>query len=325
MAKAIEDIGGLKVGHLGLGAHGAGIGSVAQQVHDGDTIVARALGNLSVRFLGVDTPEISFGLPGTGTFDSLGGARWAEFLADPRHHLAVAVDRADPLADRWGIIDLAPPLRAAIAARSGAGCAANHLRHAQAAQRALEAEVGKDLAEAGADHEAFRFFVAFAHEVMDGYGRLLGYINREQATAPRPPDYNARLLAAGLALPYFIWPNINPFRRQASLVEAVPVPGTAALLASRESALRDARRAVRAARDAGAGVFSRADPLQLEPFELRFLAGRRAPSRWVIDLSSDSDALLPPQRYVDIARPEDRLFVPAEYVPLFEQRGWRRG
>jgi endonuclease YncB( thermonuclease family) len=312
VAKAIEDIGGLKVGHLGLGMHGAGIGSVAQQVHDGDTIVGRALGNLSVRFLGVDTPEISFSLPRSRIFDSIGGAKWAEFLADP-------------LADRWGVIDLAPPLRAALAARTGTGCAANHHRHAQAAQRALEAEVGKDLAEAGGDREAFRLFVAFAHEVMDGYGRLLGYINREQATKPRPPDYNARLLTAGLALPYFIWPNINPFRKQAALVEAVPEPGSAALLASRERALRDARLAVRAARDAGAGVFNRDDPLKLEPFELRFLAGRRAPSRWVIDLSSDSDAILPPQRYIEIPRPEDRLFVPAEYVPLFEQRGWRRG
>lgn len=312
MAKAIEDIGGLKVGHLGLGVHGAGIGSVAQQVHDGDTVVVRALGNFSVRFLGVDTPEISFSLPGSSTFDSIGGARWAEFLTDP-------------LADRWGIVDLAPPLRASILARTGAGCAANHHRHAQAAQRALEAEVSKDLQEqAAGDREKFKLFVAFAHEVMDGYGRLLGYLNREQAASPRPPDYNARLLAAGCALPYFIWPNINPFRRQGALTEAVPVPGTAALLASREKALRDARLAVRAARDAGAGVFNRDDPLKLEPFELRFLAGRRAPNRWVIDLSSDSDALLPPQRYIEIPRAEDRLFVPAEYVPLFEQRGWRK-
>jgi hypothetical protein len=178
---------------------------------------------------------------------------------------------------------------------------------------------------AAGDREKFKLFVAFAHEVMDGYGRLLGYLNREQASAPRPPDYNGRLLAAGAALPYFIWPNVNPFRKQGALTDAVPVPGTAALLASREKALRDARLAVRAAREAGAGVFNRDDPLKLEPFELRFLAGRRAPNRWVIDLSSDSDQLLPPQRYIEIARPEDRLFVPAEYVPLFEQRGWRRG
>jgi hypothetical protein len=194
-----------------------------------------------------------------------------------------------------------------------------------AAQRALEAEVQADLAASGGDRNAFRFFVAFAGEVMDGYGRLLGWINREQRDTPRPPDYNSRLLAAGFALPYFIWPNVNPFRRQPSAIEAVPVPGTAAAVAALEVSLRDARRAVRAARDSGKGVFTPMDPLRLEPFELRYLAGRRAPTRWVIDLSSDSDLLLPPQRYYEIARPEDRLYVPPEYVPLFVERGWRRG
>jgi endonuclease YncB( thermonuclease family) len=312
MAKAIEDLGGLKVGHFGLGEHGEGIGSVRQQVHDGDTVVVRAFGNLSVRFLGVDTPEVSFSLPPTGDFESIGRPAWAAFLAEP-------------FADRYGVIDLAPALRANLAARVGSDCAANHFRHAQAAQRALEAEVQADLDANGGDRETFRFFVAFAGEVMDGYGRLLGYVNREQREVPRPPDYNARLLAAGFALPYFIWPNINPFRRQASLIEAVPVPGTAALLAGRESSLKSARLAVRAARDGGKGLFAPMDPLKLEPFELRFLAGRRAPTRWVIDLSSDSDLLLPPQRYFEIARPEDRLYVAAEYVPLFVERGWKRG
>jgi len=311
MAKAIEDIGALKVGHFGLGEHGAGIGTVPQQVHDGDTIVARALGNLSIRFLGIDTPEISLSLPPTGRFESIGSAGWEAFLKDP-------------FADRFGVIDLAPSLQAHLAARVGPKCGANHFRHAQAAQRALESEVQADLDQSGGDRAAFRFFIAFAGEVMDNYGRLLGFINCDQREPPRPPTYNSRLLAAGLAFPYFIWPNINPFRRHASLVEAVPVPGTAALLSSREASLREARLTVRAARDAGRGVYAKADPLQLEPFELRFLAGRRAPSRWVIDLSSDGELLLPPQRYIEIPRAEDRLYIPAEYVPLFVERGWRR-
>jgi endonuclease YncB( thermonuclease family) len=312
MANAIEEMGGLKVGHFGLGEHGAGIGTVPQQVHDGDTVVVRTLGNLSIRLLGVDTPEVSIGLPPAGDFESIGGPAWAAFLAEP-------------FADRYGVIDLAPALRAHLEARVGPDCAANHYRHAQVAQRALEAEVQADLAESGGDRAAFRFFVAFGGEVMDSYGRLLGYVNVEQREPPRPPTYNNRLLTAGLALPYFIWPNINPFRRQASAIEAVPVPGTAAAAASREASLRAARLSVRAARDAGHGVYAPADPLRLEPFELRFLAGRRAPTRWVVDLSSDGDVLLPPQRYFEIMRPEDRLYVPAEYVPLFVERGWRRG
>jgi len=45
----------------------------------------------------------------------------------------------------------------------------------------------------------------------------------------------------------------------------------------------------------------------------------------LVDLSVDAEVLLPPQAYPDVARPEDRLFVPAEYVPLWEQHGWKRG
>jgi hypothetical protein len=30
-----------------------------------------------------------------------------------------------------------------------------------------------------------------------------------------------------MAFPYFIWPNVNPFRRQASIVASVPVSADA--------------------------------------------------------------------------------------------------
>jgi Uncharacterized conserved protein (COG2071) len=50
MAKAIgQTKGGLAVGHAGLGEHGAGFGSTAPSVHDGDTITVRAIGNVPVR------------------------------------------------------------------------------------------------------------------------------------------------------------------------------------------------------------------------------------------------------------------------------------
>jgi hypothetical protein len=76
---------------------------------------------------------------------------------------------------------------------------------------------------------------------------------------------------------------------------------------------------------AGVGLYEAADPLRLLPFELRFLARRQPPDRWLVDLSSDDSVLLPPQSYTTVAHPEDRLFVPAEYVPLWEQTGWKRG
>jgi hypothetical protein len=57
---------------------------------------------------------------------------------------------------------------------------------------------------------------------------------------------------------------------------------------------------------------------------LRFLAGKRAPDRLVIDLSSDSGVLLEPTDYPTIEHLENRLYVPAECVPLFQNNGWQR-
>jgi len=50
------------------------------------------------------------------------------------------------------------------------------------------------------------------------------YINRDQPSpnnpVPRPSRYNERLWVAGKVNPYFIWPNINPFRPQPTMVAA---------------------------------------------------------------------------------------------------------
>ena len=315
--KAIFELGntGRTVGVFGLGARGDGIGSVAQQTSDGDTVNVRALGNFGVRFLGIDTPESSFRLPGSAAFSSTGSEGWQEFLNDP-------------FAAQWGDIELTGPLRASLEERTGTGCAENHKLHASRAEDSLEAMISSDLQVMGWTKETAEFFLSFAVEALDGYGRLLAYINRNQRSAtvpePRPKSYNERQLVQGSALPYFIWPNVNPFRRQSSLLDAVLAPGTAADVGEAESALRDARSAVRSARSNQIGVFDAGDPLRIEAFELRFLAGRRAPGRWVIDLSQNDDRLLGPQRYLEIPNAEDRLFVSSQHVPLFEMRGWRR-
>jgi hypothetical protein len=164
---------------------------------------------------------------------------------------------------------------------------------------------------------------------MDGFGRLLCFLNREQPSAtdpqPRPRSYNERMLQAGWVVPYFIWPNIDPFRRHGSLIDAVVQPGTANTIADqRGSALQVARQFVRDARANHDGLFEKDDPLRLLPFELRFLARRAAPERWVIDLGRNDDTLIGPQAYFHVAAPEDRLFIPAEYVPIFVEKGWRR-
>ena len=68
-----------KMGQAKMGLHGSGFGSVKQNVHDGDTVNVSFFKNLGVRFLGMDTPEISFQLPGNDDFIHLSKPAWTEF------------------------------------------------------------------------------------------------------------------------------------------------------------------------------------------------------------------------------------------------------
>jgi endonuclease YncB( thermonuclease family) len=314
MAKAIEQIkGNLTVGHFGLGHYGDVQGSVKQQVHDGDTINVCALGNLGIRFLGIDTPEITFTIPSeppTTVFYATDHQKWVDFLTDP-------LDET-----KYPKLKLDPALVAHLKAKFGPTVAVNHHTHAESAERALEKMIDQDIADQGTTPANFRFFLAFAYEIMDRYGRMLGFINREQKTEPRPPEYNQRLLDAGLAEPYFLFPNINPFRKESSWIAAIPAPGTTNSKVAQDPAVKKARAAVKAARQNGQGIFG-PDPLKLSPFELRFLAQRRAPNRWVIDLSKNDNILIPPEQYYTVPLPEDRLWIGEEFVPAFRAKGWQ--
>jgi hypothetical protein len=81
-----------------------------------------------------------------------------------------------------------------------------------------------------------------------------------------PRSHNERMLEVGWVTPYFIWPNIDPFRRQGSLIDAVLEPGTANTVAEQAGALKVARGFVRDAREQHLGLFEQADPLRLLPF-----------------------------------------------------------
>ena len=141
---------------------------------------------------------------------------------------------------------------------------------------------------------------------------------------PRTPDsYNERMLQLGMSSPYFIWPNVNPFRPAQSVTAAVPDPANIGQVPNGSSGLGPARQWAQHARQQQLGIFDASDPLQLEPFELRLLARRRPPPRWVIDLSS-ANVLPRPNNYRTIPDSENRLFIPPEYVPLFVQNGWQQ-
>lgn len=287
--------------------------SLNAAVADGDTIGVHIAGSGSVRFLGIDTPEKSFALPGSAGMRRLDSAEWEAYLTDP-------------FLPQFGPFDLDIQLVNHLRTRIGAGAGINHHLHGGNAEQALIALIQSDMTALGQNLNTFGFFLAFSFEVFDIYGRLLAFINRNQPIAntpsPRPLSFNERQLEAGSALPYFIWPNIDPFR-DSTLLDAVIAPGTANTIAQTTSALRRARDYVRQARTNGLGLFNSANPLRFEAFEVRYLGRREPPNRAVIDLSRNDDVILRPQSYFRIPNPEDRLFIPAAFVPLFAARGWR--
>ena len=281
-------------------------------IPDGDTIGTQLDGTGSTRFLGVDSPEKAFELP-LGGAPRLDSSAWGQFLTDP-------------FANGYPQSLLEPALAAHLQQRFGAGAAVNHHRHAVAAGDALKGLVQSDIAAMGQTPDQFRFFLSFSYEVFDRFGRFLAFVNRNQPSAnvpaPRPRPYNERMLQAGRVLPFFVWPNVSPFRDADTVADAVPAPGTANVIAETGD-LKRARQLVKGARTAGSGVFAPADALQFEGFEIRYLGRGEAPLRAVIDLSKSDNIMLRPQNYFTIPNPEDRLYVPPEFVPLFAARGWR--
>lgn len=295
-------------------------GPPATVVYDGDGLNGVMSGNQPMRFLGCDTAEIAYTVP-TGPASSkrqqkVAGPLWDAYLADP-----LAAGAWPPFGGM-----LHPLVEQRFAAASGAGCAANHAGHAARARQALIDMIEADQARLGIAPADFRLFIAVTHEVFDGYGRLLAFVNTDvRDPANRPAQtYNERMIANGMASPFFIWPNIDPFIGKPAVTEAAMPPRELRRKVAR-SRLERSRADARAARDAGLGVYDPADPLRLLAYELRMLGDRKVPSRWVIDLSAapDDPSLLPPEGYLLIPNPEDRLFVPVEFVPLFAQRGWQ--
>jgi endonuclease YncB( thermonuclease family) len=291
-------------------------GTVEQAVTDGDTIRVRLPGGQGLRMLGCDTPEKKIEFPGTpGAFVNLNDRRWADYFA------AVWNDKT------WGAFKppLPAPLKAHLKGRMTGAVTANHWRHAVAATKGLAEMIEADRTTLGQTVDRFKIFAAFAHEVLDRYGRPLVFVNADvKDAAGRPEIYNVRMIGAGLATPFFMWPNIEPFRKL-KITDAAMPPSQFRKAVATAHKLQQARKVAAAARAAGKGIYNTKDPLQLHAFELRFLSRRAAPDRWVIDIGSaaKTNHLVAPHDYFKIACPEDRLFIPAEYVPLFRAKGWK--
>jgi hypothetical protein len=301
------------IGSIRRGANGQPQ-SLEASIPDGDTAGIHIEGRGSVRFLGVDTPEKNFSLAGSSAQRRLDSAEWEAYLTDP-------------FLPQFGPFDLDTDLANHLRTRTGSGAGINHRVHGDFAERALIGLIQADMDALGQTPSTFGYFLSFSFEVFDSFGRFLAFINRNQpngnSPGPRPPTYNERMLEQGAAMPFFVWPNIDPFRESPSILDAVIAPGTASQVAGTTSGLRRARELVRQARASGIGVFNPSNPLRFEAFEVRYLGRREAPNRAVIDLSRNDNVLLQPQHYFRVPHAEDRLFIPPTFVPLFVSRGWR--
>ncbi|NWF89664.1 MAG: hypothetical protein HXY50_09405 [Ignavibacteriaceae bacterium] len=308
----------LKLGEAGFGLHGKKIGTVKQIVHDGDTINTRLIHNLGVRFLGVDTPEVSFQLPGSHSFTKLSDKKWDEFFRSGswKENLAIGQDLYHYFSNKIG---------------NGKNVASNHYAFAIEAEKSLTKIISSDLRKSKKSARSFTFFMAFGFDFLDTYGRLLCYLNSSTENYKsakiqeeiKKLSYNERQLAAGWGIPYFIWPNIQPFLSIKAFAKENVLPKNFWNLVKKASKFHQARKFVSEARNNNRGIFSATDPLKLMPFELRVLSRKKSPDRFVIDLRNEgSNFLLKPEEYIKIPHHEDRLFIPGEFVPIFQLYGW---
>jgi hypothetical protein len=53
------------------------------------------------------------------------------------------------------------------------------------------------------------------------------------------------------------------------------------------------------------------------------LERREKPFRYVVDISNPEPIIIPPEDYYLIRNVEDRFFIPEEYLPIFEKRGYK--
>jgi hypothetical protein len=304
-------------------------------VHDGDTMNIVPSGTFGVRYLGADTAEVTSdypsGLRPVGVGESDGWPRVTEhqkYLEDP---FSVPDSAQFKGSLGKGLFDY-------LQEKLSKETAVNHQRHADIALAEIKSMIKNDIIEYTSQEPKprfeFSFFLAFAYEVMDRYGRFLCYIDKRKSTQERERDpltYNEKMLQKGLAAPYFIWPNTDPFRKETkdiqSLSDAIYPANKFYEEINADNRLTDARNSVRAARKDEIGIYSREKdgPLKLQSFELRYLFRRKPPERFVIDMSASdtSPILLRPTEYYTIPHEEDRLFVDVNYIHLFKSKGYR--
>ncbi|MBU7027791.1 MAG: thermonuclease family protein [Theionarchaea archaeon] len=141
--------------------------------------------------------------------------------------------------------------------------------------------------------------LSFEREAFDRYERLLVYLSAEDQDA-----YNLKLVQAGYALPYFIYPNaVSPTEEGEFTYDTIEKFQDAAVKAKRTNL----------------GIWEFMDRILL-PMELRFLTRRELPVKYCADLSRN--LLYSPQYYFKVPI-ENRLFFYPKDVLVALQKKFR--
>jgi len=266
-------------------------------VSDGDTPDVTFNVETSVRMLGIDTPEKGFQDTKNLLHVPANRSRYheAEEFAPILAHLELdptVVGKRNVEYDQRHFIGLLTPEYAQyLTQKLKAGdAAANQQQHAEAATEYLRTILARDV------------FLTYGEQTFDRYNRLLAFIGRyAKSKRDRGDTYNLQQLKAGMAINYFIYPNLVDLNQRARVRD----------VDNRHVSL--ARQSVIAARESHLGIWDEAKPLILWPFEFRLLIRRDPPSRYCADL--ETLALYRPQEYYKVPV-ENRLFFDDEYVPV---------
>lgn len=158
-------------------------------VHDGDTIHVFPNGTFGVRFLGADAAEVSIDYPQGLTPKDIGKRhKWPrvehhqKYLQDP---FAAADSMTFKNSLGKGLFDY---LREKLSSET----AINHQWHADIALTVIKNLIKNDIIQYKSQdpklERDFSFYLAFAYEVMDRYGRFLCYIDRKKSKEEREAD-----------------------------------------------------------------------------------------------------------------------------------------
>ena len=326
--------------------------TASESIHDGDTMYTASEGILPIRFSGIDTPETNYNLPIIKKPNDIQERNGNPFIPpspieDFKEYLSNPFDEryydSKDFRNALGEDLVENHLKSKLNDKT----AINHKRHAINARNALIQLIEEDIGISLTSTDVFKFYIAFSFETTDRFGRILGWVNKYNSDNDRKDlSYNEKMLKLGMAIPYFIWPNISPFRRSLSITQALPNKEDFFNCIEEDNKLSNARKFVKNAREQKLGIFEEQEGLMLMPFELRYLADRftglmnnpvpckqsqniidrsnqKPVHRYVIDLSYNQEPIIvKPEEYYKI-KVEDRLFIDEHFVPLFQKHGYQ--